>query len=70
MTFIFFARTDTTSDLTRYFRTCGEAIQWADDHASEDASVWRIEIEKLNKTTVVDLLNGVADAERVWDLKQ
>jgi hypothetical protein len=41
---IYFARTDNTGDLTRFFPTQGEAMDWAEDHARDEATVWCLEL--------------------------
>ena len=58
MTSFFFARTDMTGDLTKWFTDRDSAIQWAEDHCASEAFVCCLIINKLTPAIVTALLNG------------
>lgn len=67
MTYIFYAQTDMTGDMVKYFKTCGEAKDWVEAHADTAGHVWRIEVDASDKSAVVDLLNGHFNSEPEWE---
>jgi hypothetical protein len=66
---IYFAQTDNTGDLVRYFTEKQEAVAWVEDHRASDGYVASFNLGELNVKTVVDLLNQVElDNETVYEV--
>lgn len=58
MTSFFFARTDMTGDLTKWFTDYGSAVAWAEEHCDSKAYVCCLVISTLTPKIFTDLLNG------------
>jgi hypothetical protein len=69
MTTIYFAQTDNTGDLVRYFTDRQEAVAWVEDHRTSEGYVASFNLGELTTQTVVDLLNNVErDSEAVYEV--
>jgi hypothetical protein len=65
---IYFAQTDMTGDLVRYFTNQREAGAWVDRHVAEDGFVRKFDFE-LTAKNVVDLLNhGDLETQSVYEV--
>ena len=65
---IYFAQTDMTGDLVRYFTNQREAVAWVDRHVAVDGFVRSFALE-LTAKNVVDLLNhGDLETQSVYEV--
>ena len=54
---LYFARTDMTGDLTKWFTDRDQAVAWAEENYADEAYVCRLKVEAFTPANVVDLLN-------------
>lgn len=68
---IYFAQTDMTGDMFRYFTNRDEAVAWVEDHRAVEGYVASFNLGELTLETVVGLLNE-ADGriEPVYEVSQ
>lgn len=65
---LYFARTDMTGSLTKWFIDRDQAVAWAEEHYADEAYVCQMTFLELSPRMVVYLLNGGEDdSEVIWE---